>query len=279
MSRRQADSFKVSATRVTVVFLATAVLITALWAALLAPANNQRKLVLDNIKTTETELATMGLLLDQEMLRKELNKEIGYNGSIIQEWSNTVSRLSGFKDVPEMTSARIGKIDYKVALFDLKHRLLKKASALEINLTADIGMDSEVNSREDPRRLMYKLKAVETLLDTALDMKIKTVKFVEPLDPEGYHPEESDELFVEEYPVRIRMYGDLSSLYDLLSSALASDNFLVLKHLQVRSVSENQPDLLDIRAVMSSLLFTKSPETMDTIKSAVSPVRITPKGH
>lgn len=279
MSRRQTDSFRTSASRVSAVFLAIALLITGLWVALLWPANSQRKQVQASIKATETELASMGLLLDQEILRKELNREIAYNRSLIDEWSNTVSRLNGFKDLPQIPSARIGNIDYKVALFDVKQRLLKKAGALDINLTSDFGMDAVVKSSEDARRLMYQLKAVETLLDTALDMKIKTVKFVEPLSPKGYHPEESDESFVEEYPVRIRMYGDLTSLYDLLSSALAGDNFLVLKHLQVRSVSENQPNLLDISAVMSSLLFVKSPETMETVRSAVAPVKITPKGH
>jgi len=279
MSRRQKDSFGVSAARTTVIFLGVAVLIAGLWAGILTPANNKRKQVQANITLTETELARMGLLLDRDILKRELNKEISYNSDLLNEWSNTVARLDGFPQLPNMPAERIGKIDYKVALFDVKQRLLKKARAMEIELTSDIGMEAVVKSSEDARRLMYQLKSVETLLDTALDMKIKTVKFVEPLKPKGYHPEKSTEVFVEEYPVRIRMYGDVESLYDLLSSALASEHFLVLKNLQVRSVSENKPDLLDISAVMSSLLFIKSPETMDTIKNAIAPIKITPKGH
>ncbi len=279
MSRRQNDSFGVSASRVAVIFILISGVIAGLWIGLLAPANNQRKQALANIKATETELAKMGLLLDQNSLRRELNKEIGYNSDLLIEWSNTVGRLNGFRDLPNISAERIGKIDYKVALFDVKQRLLKKARALNIDLTSDIGMDAVVKSSEDARRLMYQLKAIETLLDTALDMKIDTVKFVEPLSPNGYHPENSTEIFVEEYPVRIRMYGDLDSLYDLLSSALVRENFLVLRNLKVRSVSEAKPDLLDISAVMSSLLFIKSPETMDTIKNAIAPVRISPRGH
>jgi hypothetical protein len=279
MSKHQDDSFGVAAARVAVIFLLISALIAGLWIGLLTPANNQRKQALGNIKATETELARMGLLLDQDSLRRELNKEINYNSAILEEWSNTVVRLNGFPTLPNIPAEKIGKIDYKVALFDTKQRLLKKARALNINLTSDIGLDAVVRSSEDARRLMYQLKAVETLLDTALDMKIDTVKFVEPLAPKGYHPEESDEIFVEEYPVRIRMYGDLDSLYDLLSSALVSENFLVLKNLRVRSVSESKPDLLDISAVMSSLLFIKSPETMDTIKNAIAPVKISPRGH
>ncbi len=279
MSKRQGDSLGVSAARVLTIFVATVGLLGLLWFALLASKNNERKSLEQEINAMQTELAKKGLLLGPDILRQELNKEIRHNGKLLLEWSNTVSRLNGFQGVPEIATERIGKIDFKVALFDAKQRLLKKARALGIDLTADIGMYSMVKSNEDARRLMYQLKAVETLLDTALDMKINTIKFVEPMEPTGYHPEQSEEIFVEEYPVRIRLYGNVKSLYDLLSSALASEHFFVLRHLKVRSVSETKPDLLDISAVMSSLLFVKSPETMQTMKVVVSPVKIAPKGH
>lgn len=279
MSRKQGDSLGLSAARVLTIFIGTGGILGLLWFALLAPMNNERKSLERDITAMQTELARKGLLLGPDILRQELNKEIGHNGNLLLEWSNTVSRLNGFQGAPQVATERIGKIDFKVALFDVKQRLLKKARALDIELTADIGMHAVVKSSEDARRLMYQLKAVETLLDTALDMKINTVKFVAPMRPTGYHPEDSSEVFVEEYPVRIRLYGNTESLYDLLSSALASEHFFVLRHLKVRSVSETKPDLLDISAVMSSLLFIKSPETMDTIKNAISPVKISPRGH
>ncbi len=279
MSRRQSDSFSVSAARVLTIFIGTCGILGLLWFALLAPMNNERKSLVKDITAMQTELARKGLLLGPDILRQELNKETRHNGDLILAWSNTVSRLNGFQGAQVVVTERIGKIDFKVALFEVKQRLLKKARALNIELTADIGMDAVVKSSEDARRLMYQLKAVETLLDTALDMKINTVKFVDPMPPHGYHPEDSTEVFVEEYPVRIRLYGNVESLYDLLSSTLASEHFFVLRHLKVRSVSETKPDLLDISAVMSSLLFIKSPETMDTIKGAISPVKISPRGH
>ena len=279
MSKKQGDSLGVASSRVLVIFGASACLLAVLWYALLMPLNNERKSLEQDIANMQNELARKGLLLGPEILRQELNKEGRFNADLLMEWTNTVDRLSGFQGVPQVTAARVGKIEYKVALFDVKQRMLKKARALKIILPEDIGMDAVVKSSEDARRLMYQLKAVETLLDTALDMKIKTVKFVEPMTPKGHHPEGADEVFVEEYPVRIRLYGNVESLYDLLSSALSSENFFVLRHLKVRSVSETKPDLLDISAVMSSLLFTKSPQTMRTIRNSMPPTKVSPKGH
>lgn len=279
MSKKQTESLGIAATRVLIIFVASVGLVALLWYALLAPLNNERKSLERDITNMQNELAKKGLLLGPEILQQELNKEIRFNDELLTEWTNTVERLNGFQGVLPVTAERVGKIDYKVALFDVKQRMLKKARALNITLPPDIGMDAVVSSSEDARRLMYQLKAVETLLDTALDMKIKTVKFIEPMPPKGHHPEGSEETFVEEYPVRIRLYGNVESLYELLSSALSSENFFVLRHLKVRSVSETKPDLLDISAVMSSLLFTKTPESMSTIKNATAPVRITPRGH
>ena len=279
MSKRQTDSFSVSAARVLVIFLGICALVTSLWFGLLVVHNNERKRLESEISAMETDLARKGLLLGPEILRKELNKEIAHNNRLISEWTTTVARVNGFSDLPKISTERIGKIDYKVALFNAKQRLLKKARALGIQLPSDIGMHAVVKSNEDARRLMYQLKAVETLIDTALDMKIKTVKFVVPIAPRGYHPLNSTEVFVEEYPVQIRLYGNVESLYDLLSSALSSEHFFVLRHIKVHSVSETKPDLLDISAVMSSLLFIKTPETMSTIKSTVPPVRMAPMGH
>jgi len=279
MSKRQGDSLGVATARALTIFIATGGILGLLWVALLSPMNNERKRLEQDITAMQTELAKKGLLLGPDILRQELNKELKHNGDLLLEWSNTVSRLNGFQGMPKVATERIGKIDFKVALFDVKQRLLRKARALDIELTADIGLNAVVKSSEDARHLMYQLKAVETLLDTALDMKINTVKFVEPITPNEYHPEDSTEIFVEEYPVRIRLYGNVGSLRDLMSSALASDHFFVLRHLQVRSVSETKPDLLDISAVMSSLLFVKSPETMDTIKNTISPIKMSPRGH
>lgn len=265
--------------RVAVVVLSACSFMFALWTTLLMPLNKQRRELENAISSMKSQLSSEGYMLPQDILELELDKEIRYGKTLKREWSNTVSRITGFPGSERFIEIDIGKIDYKVALFDTKQRLLRKAKALDINLPKDIGMDSAVRGNEDARQLMFQLKAVEQLLDLILDLKIKTVRFVEPRPAVGHKFGGAGDVFLEEYPVKVQFFGNMKDLYSLLDTSIYGKTFFVLKQFRIEAPSEESPDILNISTVMSSLLFIAKPEELTLVLQEPVKRKLAPGGH
>lgn len=263
--------------QVVAIILMAGVVIFALWFFLLSPLNRRRHRLEKEIEGMRSELARKNYLLGEESLLKEMEEEEKYNRLLHKEWVSTASHLAAFPEHQGLLDSKVGHIDFKVALFDTRQRLLQESRALNISLPHDLGMDDAVHSNEDARRLMLQLRTVEKLVDLALDLKINMLRSIEPLPPVP-HMAGSREEFLEEYPVRMEFYGNLENLYHLFRAVLEPEHVFALRRLRVEAVSPNKPDLLSIDVVMSALVFLKEPdEFVPTPKEIMRP--LSPMGY
>lgn len=254
-------------------------MLCALWFFLLAPVNSRRSRLERDIETMRSQLAAKNYLFGEDVLLKRVHDEDEYERAIRAEWTNTVGRLSFLPKRELADEDEVAHIDFKVALFEVRQRLQRKSRQLNISLPHDLGMNDEVTSSEDARKLMLQLQAVETLVDTALDMKIDKLREITPLDPIPGGTSGTN-TYYEEYPVEAVFYGDMQNVQDLFRAVLKPEQTFVLRRLQIESTARDTPGLLTVRAVLSALVFLKSPEQMGQL-TEVKPAarRSVPMGY
>jgi Tfp pilus assembly protein PilO len=265
--------------RVLVIALSAGILLASIWFAVLSPFNSERRRLETRIEEIKAQLLSKDFLRSPDTLQAELDRESQRNTALLKEWNSITRRIAGFAGLTKILTQDFGNIDYKIALIEGRDRLRTKALNMDIGLPKDIGMDMKVSSNEDARKLMLQLCAVEKLVDMALDLKIKTVRFVEPMEQCAHSTTVSREVFIEEYPVKIQLYGTMENLYAFFDAITRQNHFFVLKQLRIETASENKPDILNITAVMSALLFTKKPGDITMFTPDRTPARMAPQGH
>jgi Tfp pilus assembly protein PilO len=246
--------------QVAIVILMAGLAMFLLWFFLLTPLNNRRRELENDINGMQSQLARKNYLLGEDVLRLRKAAEHKHNRDMHEEWLAMARRLAAFTNQQELAFAQVGKIDFKVKLYNVRQRLLRKSRALDIDLPYDLGMEEAVHSNEDARKLMLQLMTVEKLVDLALDLKINELKGIEPLLPIAHQAPHKTATFLEEFPIRLTFFGNLENLYDFFRAILQPRNVFVMRHLRVEAQSPGTPDVLTINTVISSLLFVKAPD-------------------
>lgn len=260
-----------------VILLAGGVLFL-LWFFLLLPLNRQRRRLEREIEDMQSQLASRNYLLGEEVLQARLQEEERYHRKLLEEWAATTARLACFPDPEDLPPADVRRIDYKLELFDMRHRLLQKSRTLKIPLPHDLGMEDRVESNADARILLLQLRTVEKLVDLVLDCKISLVRRVQPLPPERYGPREAEEALFEEFPVALEFYATRENLYDLLDAILRPDQVFVLRRFRVEA-ARGQPGLLAVQAQLSGLRFADGRPGAGVPAVPSGPIRSPPRGH
>jgi len=248
--------------QVVAIILMAGVLISGLWFFLLLPQNRKRQRMEGEIRQMRAQLAQKNYLVGEEALVRRRSQESNNYLALMGDWKAMVERVGGFSNETDRASSGFGRIDFKVALFDVRQRLLSKSRSLRIALPHDLGMGETVDSDEDARRLMLQLRTVEKLVDLALDLKINQLRDVEPLEPVEYSGGRAEQPYFEEYPVRVRFYGSLENVYALFQAVLEPAQVFSIRRLRLASAPREKAGLLEIEAVLSALLFTRNPEEL-----------------
>jgi hypothetical protein len=235
------------------IIVAAGLAIFGLWFFLLMPQNRRCRGLERKIRTMSNELAQKNYLLGEKPLRNKRVREERRHADYVSQLKQSLSNLSMLPDKEEVTNAS-GRIDYKVALFDVRRRLRRKAQELGIPLPSHLGIEDSVDSNEDARKLMLQLRAAEETVDLALDLKIRNIQNVEPMPPVRHTVGPSKVEFLEEYPVRMDFYASTTNLYDLLQAVMDTNHVFAVKNLRMERASPRQGDLL-VKAVLSALVF------------------------
>lgn len=245
--------------QVIAIILAVGALLFILSYFLLLPMNRQRKGLERDIDAMASELAQKNYLLGEDALQRKLDTEINRCNTLEKEWQSTVDHLGALTPRDDASTSSVAHIDFKVTLFTVRQRLLHKSRTLGISLPADLGVDESIVSNEDAFQRMLQLKVVEKLVDLALDLKIKTVRGLRPLPPIAHRIGANQIEYFREYPLELDLYGTQDNLYELLDTVMESGHVFVLRGLRVEPTGQSQNDLLNIKAVMSALVFLKNP--------------------
>lgn len=245
------------------IILLSVLAVVLLWFYLLYPQHKKRRALESEIDSMRGRLARSNYLLGEEALRLKRDQVQEQNLRLHAEWNELIDRMSAFANREDLVATEVPRVDYKMAIYEARQRLRLKAADANISLPPELGMLDLVHSDEDARTLMIQLRAVETLVDLMLDLRINMLRKIEPLRPILYTvPGKGSEVYVEEYPVHVEFYGSLRNLYDLFYSMMESGHVFGLKNILVKAASANDVDLLSIEAEMSTLLFVRDPDAL-----------------
>ena len=248
--------------QVLAIIVVASMLLFALWYFLLLPQNRRRHRLRAEISRMENQLQQKNYFLGREILREERNEVQRAGEALMNEWDKTAARLATFSDQHRLEGSDVGHIDYKVALFDVRSRLLRKARQAHIGLPPGLGMEEAVTSNEDARKLMLQLRAVEKIVDIGLDLQINLIDRIRTLPPIEHAIEAVAQTYLEEYPVRIEFYGTLDHLYKMLQAILKHEQVFAVRNLRAETPDRTKPDVLRFRATLSALVFVNSPEDL-----------------
>ncbi len=247
--------------QVLVIILLVGLLVGVLWFSLLFPINRECRDLKARIDAMQVELQRKGLLRNEETLQALLQQEDDAYRVLVEEWRATMERLAGLPDQRRLTRMAVGYIDFKVALAETRKRLTQAAQAGNVRLPPSLGLDEGVESGENPRHLLLQLRSVERLLNLLIDLKIVAVREVRPMPPILHTVGEGGEEYMEEYPMEVEFLGTLENLYVLFGAILEPRHVFFVKNVRIESAaSDEKPDLLKVRLMMSLLLFVKDPE-------------------
>lgn len=261
------------------IILAAGLVIAALWFLLLTPMTGRRRALEREIVKIEKQLADRNYLVGREVLERTHAALDRQSQALRDEWLAVAPMVTSFTNAADTTEGRVGKIDYKVALFEVRRRLARKSRDERIRLPPELGMTEAIPDSEDARKLMYQLRTVERLVDSLLDTGIKQVGRIEPLPPKRHDVPGATDVFFEEYPVRIEYRGSLANLYELLGAVLREGNVFILDRIRIEPADPRR-DQLDITLVMSALIFARDPVSMlPAGATAPAAVRKGPIGH
>lgn len=248
--------------QVATIILGVCAILSILWYFLLLPMNQQRKRMEQDIDNMAAELAQKNYLLGEDALQRKLDAELRRYQTLEKEWKDTVTHLETLVPGDDASTSGVAHIDFKVALFTVRQRLLHKSRDSGISLPIDLGVDETIVSNEDAFQRMLQLRVVEKLVDLALDLKIKTVRGLCPLAPIAHRSGANRAEYFREYPIELDLYGSQDNLYELLDVVMEPGHVFVLRSLRVEPAGRDRPELLNIKAVMSALVFLKKPEDL-----------------
>jgi hypothetical protein len=253
-------------------------LLFALWFFLLLPQSRKRKALEKDIASIEKQLAARNFLRDEGTLQRILKEEENHLAELLKDWETLADRMTTLARWDEISETHVGSIDYKVAHYAVQQRLERKAKSQNIKLPNDLGMDEAIVGSEDARRRMLQLRSVEKLVDMALNLKILSVRAIEPL-PQVQHPAPgTTDIYLEEYPVRLQFRGSRADLYEMLRAILESQNTFFLRAIRIEPVGPPFEEL-DVHAVLSCLLFTKDVKELAKPPTPAKPKKTGPMGH
>lgn len=188
-------------------------------------------------------------------------------------WEKLARELSTFEKQEILRTTEVGKIDFKVALFEVRERLRRKADEYGIRPTYELAIDEKVLSNEDARKRMLQLRAAERIMDTTLGLKVHRIESVEPLEPVAHQDPETGEVFLEEYPVRIQFVGNIENVYAFFQELFQTNRVFAVRRMRLEKESLNNPDRIRAEATVSALVFLRQIEEVQMPKRPSAFVR------
>lgn len=244
------------------IILAAALLMGLLWFFALLPLQHKREALEQENRRMQEDLAKGSYLLGEMPLANRKVAVLEEGKRLADGWRESAQMLSTFERQSIQGTQDVSKIDFKVALFEVRQSLSKKAQERGIKPNFDLAIDELVLSNEDARKRMLQLRAVEKLMDAAIEIKVGRVEAVEPLEPISHRDEQTGELFLEEYPVRIQYSGTIENVYAFIHKVFQPGSVFAYRRLKVEKESLQNPDRVRADATLSALVFLRSIEEM-----------------
>ena len=229
------------------------VAIVAIWYFVLRP-QYQRRSEIDSLRQQLAKSPyvsqPMNVLLEIADHERRLGEETE------AEWRRTKERLSTLSDQNVLRrDDKVGRIDYKKELFQVRMRLARRSEELHVQLIPqDLGLSDALGGKESEVRVrMLQLRTIERLVDTILSLHAFKLHSIEPMAPIP-HKGADKKLLYTEYPVQVDFEVAFDDLYLFFQSTLESERVFAIRNVRVSAgTAPSAP--LRVQAVMSALLF------------------------
>ena len=248
-------------------------LIGAAYYFVMLPVIRNRRVLESEIARMRQTMAAGGALLEELPLESRRNALRQAAVRRRECWEKAARELSTFEKQEILRTTEVGKIDFKVALFEVRERLRRKADEYGIRPTYELAIDEKVLSNEDARKRMLQLRAAERIMDTTLGLKVHRIESVEPLEPVAHQDPETGEVFLEEYPVRIQFVGNIENVYAFFQELFQTNRVFAVRRMRLEKESLNNPDRIRAEATVSALVFLRQIEEVQMPKRPSAFVR------
>jgi Tfp pilus assembly protein PilO len=248
-------------------------LIGAAYYFVMLPVIRNRRVLESEIARMRQTMAAGGALLEELPLESRRNALRQAAVRRRECWEKAARELSTFEKQEILRTPVVGIIDFKVALFEVRERLRRKADEYGIRPTFELAIDEKVLSNEDARKRMLQLRAAERIMDTTLGLKVHRIESVEPLEPVAHQDPETGEVFLEEYPVRIQFVGNIENVYAFFQELFQTNRVFAVRRMRLEKESLNNPDRIRAEATVSALVFLRQIEEVQMPKRPSAFVR------
>lgn len=238
--------------QVTLILVGAISALFGIWFGLLRPLAEKRA----EIASLQAQLDNTPYTgLSMEALLSAASHENRGERQLQTEWETTIERLATFANQNVLRRSEIGRIDYKVELFNTRVRLLRKSEALGVQLVPiDLGLADALGGNDaEVRTRMLQLKSVEKLADLTLDRRIQRLHSISPLAPVEHRTPDGKPSF-DEYPVKTEFDVDFDNLFVLFQSVFAEGQVFAFRNLRIEAGPLPQAPLR-VKATLSALLF------------------------
>lgn len=238
-------------------------LILVLFFGVLRPRIQERAALREEVANKTRQLQSAGYLLGEgPLLQKKREVEVQVQQRL-DEWEMVTEHLSSFANQEDWQSQDVTSINYKTYLYLTRNRLRGKARTQKIDVPALLGLPDLIESNDVAREKMLQLLAVEKLVDTAIEYGIADIRSIDPLSPVAHRLDGSEDIYMEEYPLRVIFEGPMSGLFRLWEAMFQKDRAMLLRNIAMEKTSLRKADEVRMTATLSSFLFMKDAYKID----------------
>lgn len=244
---------------IAIILISTGVICILLFAAVLLPMRARKNSYLNEIVRLDAELEPYLSQVSEESLQLQLDREAARFRYYADKWKELTALVSTFRGVKATTDlfspSKEGRIDFKIAFFEARERLTKKAEENKVSLPADLGIGETIAATENAEIQLWRLAAVSRLLDAVIESGIKNVIEIRPLEPRIYPLNAPEYSAMHEYPMLIRFRCRYPQVMNLIRRSQQPGSFFALRHIHGERKESLTSDALEIEAVYGAAIF------------------------
>ncbi len=255
--------------RIVLIFVLLVVSIVVFWIFAVYPLRNESLRLQNDIQDIDGEIAMHTVLVSDEPLDRRLQRERRKNRNLANEWLKLRRQVRTFGENAELekflSSSEEGRIDYKVALYDARQRLEKKAAMHELVFPEDMGMDEAIGTDEVMETKLWQLAANVYLMERLIGPEVFSIDSIKIMDPIAFSLTAGIDSYMVLYPVKVEMSYTHRGFLSFLDAIEQEQGFYALQRLMVERIGPGETGVLKVRAVCSALVFREELPRLEAI--------------
>jgi len=221
----------------------------------------------EEMQASKQLLATYEQKVEGKSIAERILAERKKKQYLLDEWKRYSNLLEIGKTGPANEKGdpeEAARIDFKVALFNAREKLVQRAKETGTKLPtakeddtsspSAIGISESIGTDEDTTVRLLQLAAVQKLVGFALDLKVQEITEIEAMKPEPVPVTEMGEKYLDQYPVRLKMRCSLTAFVQFLAQVIQAQHFFTIANVFAEKTSKEDPDLLDVTVVLNALI-------------------------